>query len=239
MTRLEELKQFADVSENNYMNDLFFEDMKELEKNSDYTIPNVEMLNEVININVLDYEETLELDKTMTAILYKYFKNGYEAHEKLCNDERNNKLNGNALRDYPSKLFMDYIKEFSVCKEDHIIHKVLYDKSAFGFKKERSQPDWVGYRRIIGNMGHFANALWNGDIEDAFGCSDIEHHERLEILIKRVDEEQYETTQDERRYYYNHEKVSEFFAYMNRLAEKNGYTDGVIVKDNYHYSENL
>ena len=236
----DKLKDHTLISENKKMNYTFMNKLEEIKFNDDDYFPAIHTLEKSIEVIFEDLDfinkPLSTYEEKISAMLYDFFRMGYEERVAENDDKKYKKLNVNILRDSPSRLFLRYLKENEET-DDYIVHAVLHSNKKLNDSKNMQRGSKINCYNLIRDMGGFTQALWNGDIERAIRVADGNHMEKLEKLISRLDKDSYETLLDEYKYYYNNAPVWLFEWYLNRIARDNQFDDGVIVKHNGQHAD--
>jgi len=237
---IEDLKEHTPISENKKMNYTFMKKLEEIKFNDDDYFPAIRTLEKTVEVIFEDLDFVNKplstYEERISAMLYDFFRIGYEERVAEDDDEKHKKLNGNILRDYPSRLFLRYLKENEET-DDYIIHAVLLSNKKLNDNRNMQRGSKINSYNLMRNMGSFAQALWNGDIERAIRVADGDHLLKIEKLIPRLDKDNYDTLLKEYQKYYNDAPVWLFEWYLNRLAKNNGFDDGVIVCGNGQHTD--
>jgi len=174
-----------------------------------------------------------DIEEQLGVLLYKFTKLGYGTKVEEMETEKEDKINGLAMRDLPSELFIRYIEKHY--ETDYIMVDIIERGVNLEKLLQYNVYEIKKCKNIMESKGHFANYLWNGDIDGVFSRADGNHQKWAEVFVKQLDNERFDNLMDEIKWYFNHEPTWKYEWYMNRLAKKNNLEDGVIIKRNGYY----
>jgi len=233
-----DIDQYVTIHDSRTLNEKFLETNLELAAPDNGEITSSPLTDKICNIVGIDPADLMFIsciEEEIGGFMYQFAKMGYEAKAKEIEEEKQNKIDGLLMRDLPSKFFMKYVENFY--EEDYIISDLKERGVDIGKLLQYNVYEIEKCKNLMESKGHFANYLWNGDIDGTFGRADGNHQKMAETFVKPLDNERFKTIDEEIKWYFNHEPTWKYEWYINRLAKENNLEDGVIIKRNGYFRE--